>query len=229
MSGTDDQDEDDLRAGEYVLGLLDIDEAQRLRRKAELRPELAAAITRWEVYLAPLLAQVPPVNPPAALWTRIEASAFGSPAAMAGGGAINAWHSLRLWRAAAITLALAAGIAGFALLRRPAELPVPVAALLPTEHQGPAIVASALPDGRLALRPIGQLSVPAGHDLELWSLPAGATRPVSLGVMQSGGMVLAADRAPHGAGKILVSLEPRGGSPTGLPTGPVLWGGILQP
>jgi anti-sigma-K factor RskA len=28
--------------------------------------------------------------------------------------------------------------------------------------------------------------------------------------------------------QLLVSLEPRGGSPTGQPTGPVLYGGTLQ-
>jgi anti-sigma-K factor RskA len=27
--------------------------------------------------------------------------------------------------------------------------------------------------------------------------------------------------------QLLVSLEPKGGSPTGLPTGPVLYGGLL--
>jgi anti-sigma-K factor RskA len=229
MSGTGGSDEDDLRAGEYVLGLLEVDSARVLVEEAEQRPELAAAIERWETRLAPLLAQVPPVDPPAALWTRLEASAFGAPGAVTGRRRGGLWNNLPVWRAAAAGLALAAGVAGIALLRQTPAVPVPVAALLPIGGQEPAIVASTLPDGRLALRPVGTLTVAAGHDLELWSLPAGAAQPVSLGPMRPGGVVLAAGRAPRGAGKLLISLEPPGGSTTGLPTGPVLWAGTVKP
>ena len=57
-------------------------------------------------------------------------------------------------------------------------------------------------------------------------MPPGATKPASLGVIPAEGKVV-----PPGikAGTmLLVSLEPKGGSPTGQPTGPVLYAGKLS-
>ncbi|HEX3992345.1 MAG TPA: hypothetical protein VHX39_14335, partial [Acetobacteraceae bacterium] len=65
----------------------------------------------------------------------------------------------------------------------------------------------------------------------LWLLPlrwrrfAGETRPRSLGVLPASGIRMV-DALTLGT-QLLVSLEPRGGSPTGQPTGPVLYGGRL--
>ena len=76
---------------------------------------------------------------------------------------------------------------------------------------------------------VAPASVPDGRDLELWLLPPGAQRPTSLGVLPSGGkLVVPGAPLPDGS-QLLVSLEPRGGSPTGQPTGQVLYGGTLAP
>lgn len=232
MTNPGEDPDDPVQAGEYVLGLLSPEEAEALEREARTRPGLRAEIAGWEARLAPLLAQVPPVPPPPGLWRRVEASAFG-PAAPAiprpparGRPPGGVWGGLATWRAATAGFAVAAAVAGIALLRAPAA-PVPVAALQPTSGTAPAIVAELMADGRLALRPLMPLPVAAGHDLQLWSLPDGAARPVSLGVLPRDGLVLAAGRTPQAAGRLLVSLEPAGGSPTGLPTGAVLWAGTL--
>jgi anti-sigma-K factor RskA len=238
-----------VRAGEFVLGLLSPEAAQALLGgEASGDAAMAEAVSDWQVLLAPLLAAVEPVNPPPALWTALERAAFGPDAvprsgrrpgrgvglgvgvgAGTGVGAGGAIRRAVLWRRTAIGFAVAAGVAGLALLSSgPGRQPVPVAVLLPTTQGAPVIVASALGDGRLSLHPLHPLSVPPGRDLELWSLPAGATRPVALGVLPATGLVLAADRVPVESGQILVSLEPRGGSPTGQPTGPVLWGGVVR-
>ncbi|MGH8204486.1 MAG: anti-sigma factor domain-containing protein, partial [Steroidobacteraceae bacterium] len=62
---------------------------------------------------------------------------------------------------------------------------------------------------------------------ELWALPEGAA-PVSLGLMpESGSIRLALDdrqrAALAAATNVAVSDEPAGGSPTGAPTGAVLY------
>ena len=67
--------------------------------------------------------------------------------------------------------------------------------------------------------------MPTDKDLELWALPKGETKPHSLGVFPPSGRQLTAELAPDT--QLLVSLEPKGGSPTGQPTGPVLYGGWL--
>jgi anti-sigma-K factor RskA len=68
--------------------------------------------------------------------------------------------------------------------------------------------------------------VPPGKALELWALTASGT-PVSLGLLPVTGdhhrVLTPGQRAAlDGTKQLAVSLEPVGGSPTGLPTGPVL-------
>jgi len=67
------------------------------------------------------------------------------------------------------------------------------------------------------------------RDLELWALPAGG-KPRSLGVLPAGEksqirLAAVADQTLADVPALAVSLEPRGGSPSGSPTGPVLYSG----
>jgi anti-sigma-K factor RskA len=68
----------------------------------------------------------------------------------------------------------------------------------------------------------------ADASLELWALPKGG-KPKSLGVISGAKAVLhlasSADRALADVPMLAVSLEPKGGSRTGLPSGPVLYSG----
>jgi len=75
------------------------------------------------------------------------------------------------------------------------------------------------------VRPTTSISVPNDKDLELWALAQGEMRPRSLGILPPSGRQLTAKLTPNT--QLLVSLEPKGGSPTGQPTGPVLYGGWL--
>ncbi len=244
MSGIDPGPADEIvvLAGEYVLGTLPADEAARVLAEAAGDPALAAAITDWERRLTPLATLMAPIAPPAALWLRIEASVGASPQASPGEGASvttlrpnqdrdAGLAKVGIWRGlAAAGFLLAATFAGIAVLSRqpPAgSQPTVVAALSPIGASPAAFVVEAGPDGALSVRPLRPEAVPSGRDLELWSLPAGAKAPRALGVLPAGGLRLAAGAVPAGAVQILVSLEPKGGSPTGLPTGPVLYGGAL--
>ena len=69
--------ETELLAAEYVLGTLDPSERLLLSREADTDPELRDAIDAWERRLAPLGRLTAPATPPAALWPRIVASAWG--------------------------------------------------------------------------------------------------------------------------------------------------------
>lgn len=228
---SDTPEDDDLRAGEYVLGLGESAERHAFEAAFAADPALARAVARWERRLAPFAAGFAPVEPPAGLWPRIERSAFGSAARTVATAPSRGTWGDRLG-AGAIGFALAAGIA-VVVTREQAPpvivaspvLPiaaVPVAALLPKTAGAPVIVALGGPDGRLIIRAIGSLAAPAGKDYELWSLPANAKAPIALGLLRNGQATVT---APAGAAQILVSLETSGGSPTGAPQGPVLWGG----
>ena len=245
-----DASDHDLLAAEYVLGTLEGEEAAQA---AELRASdaaFAAAVLRWEGRLTPLATCAPSVAPPPDLWERIEtatAPAVSAPASPASGTASPAsgpaspgsntaapavgsagvvpfaWHRrLRVWQASTgVAVAIAASLAAFIVQRAAPR----VAVLAPTAGGVPVLLATMGSDGALSVRQDGTIAVPSDHDLELWALDAGEIRPHSLGVLPATGRRLVA-AVPPGT-QLLVSLEPRGGSPTGQPSGPVLYGGRL--
>lgn len=148
--------------------------------------------------------------------------------AAAGRGRVLPWQL-----ATAGSLALAAALA-LALVRpdlvgldrRPPPLPV-IAALMPTDMRAPGFLAEARADGVVVLSALAPISVPAGHDLELWILRPGETAPAPLGVLPAGGARVTLKAMPPDGTQMMVSLEPPGGSPTGRPTGPVLYAGAF--
>lgn len=221
-------------AAEYVLGCLDLPAMLEARRRLAADPAFAREVADWERRLMPLTAMVAERAPPPALWARLErslAELHGATTSAphprdpaAPGEAATLRRSVRRWRlATAASLALAAGVAAFAL--RQTNETRSVAALAPSGGQSGLFLAMARPDGTLVLRAVSAVSVPQGRDLQLWSLPEGATVPASLGVLPSDGKQVQAN--PAAGGQLLVSLEPAGGSPTGAPTGPVVYSGRL--
>ncbi len=211
----------DLLAAEYVLGSLEGEEARQAARLLESDAAFAASVRRWEVRLAPLAAGVAAIAPAVEVWARIAAST----GAVAGEVVPLAFRRrLRVWQAGAgLALVVAASLAAFIVLR-----PVPparVAVLAPISGGVPVLLATEQAGGVLVIQPSGAITVPSDRDLELWALAKGETRPRSLGVLPASGRRLVAALAPDT--QLLVSLEPRGGSPTGQPTGPVVYGGTI--
>ncbi len=229
MSGTvTDDDAPEMLAAEYVLGTLDWAERLACEARRAAEPEFAAELRFWETRLYPLTALVPPVTPPEAVWTRIESSVAGGAAVSPGTPArVPAANDNRVgrWRAAALaSMAVAAGLALFIAVR-PAPAPL-FAVLMPAGSKAGVLLAVAGHPGALLVRANGTITVAGDRDLELWALPAGASRPASLGVLPAGGTTVTT-RLAAGT-QLLVSVEPKGGSPTGQPTGQVVYGGVMQ-
>jgi anti-sigma-K factor RskA len=228
LNGTDPNgdfpDDIGVLAGEYVLGALQPAEMREVLRRSVREPALGDAIAWWENRLNPLARLVAPVAVPPGLWDRIAAST--------GANVVRprVWSSPRLWQATtAAAVALAAAVAGFAVLHPVTAPSAPrfVAALAPLDAPGASFVAETEQNGAIRVRALQQVAVASGRDLQLWALPDGAAAPISLGVLPAQGRLVAADQLPRPGTKLLVSLEPAGGSPTGQPTGPVLFGGTL--
>ncbi|MDF2235783.1 anti-sigma factor [Albimonas sp. CAU 1670] len=110
----------------------------------------------------------------------------------------------------------------------PAEAGTWVAVLQPG-GDAPAYVAEVnLAAGTLSLRPLRPTPPPAGRVYEMWAVGGDRAQPVSLGLLGQGGEVpLDALGGPVAGAVLAVSVEPEGGSPTGQPTGDVVFTGEL--
>lgn len=247
-------EERDAMAGEYVLGTLPREERAEAEVLLVTDAAFAAAVRAWEDRLAPLDARTAPVPPPPAVWPRIEA-AVGNPRASlddephvdprarladaAGPDAdvIDLTRRLRLWRGfTAAATALAAGLAAVVVLDRlPAPDPVAAGrfvAVVNSDGTKPALIVDVdTARGLVTVRPVAA-EQPADRSLELWAVPEGQ-QPVSLGVIDPRDPVIRIRPTRAGviptSGAFAVSVEPVGGSPTGQPTGPVVYQGVLIP
>ena len=213
-------DERDALAAEYVLGTLEAREVVTTREWIERDPEFAGLVAGWEARLAPLHALAVPEAPPSALWARVEASL---------GLAAPARRVFRFpWPAFGLGAGtLAAGLAAFLVLRPAPTAPL-MTVLLTSQDQPAWLVESDRGEIRLAaLNPRG---VEAGRVMQLWALPQGATAPTSLGLVPEGRRfsVTPSTIRPEPGMLIEITLEPPGGSPTGRPTGPILFIGRLS-
>ena len=232
-------EEQEARIAEYVLGTLPAEERAEFERELATDPALQAAVAAWDRRLGGLAAQVPPVQPGPQVWAALE-RAIG-PEAPSTGPAVLSFpaerrlrRSLAIWRTAALAAgALAAGLAAFLLLPR-AELPARPDSYVAVVNRGgdlPALIVRVdTRAGVVQVRPV-RAEVPADRSLELWFVAAGAA-PRSLGLIDAAGQKrLAIPEALRGAvrdgGTLAVSVEPAGGSPTGAPTGPVVYSGTL--
>ena len=127
--------------------------------------------------------------------------------------------------------AVALGVAQFG--GPPAPATAPIVVVLAGSDAKPALIASAARGDRfLTLKAVGNAAPAAGRVFDLWALPQGGA-PKSLGVIPSGALVRVplaapADESLTNIPALAVSLEPPGGSPTGAPTGPVLYSGSIE-
>ena len=228
---------DDLQhlAGEYVLGTLDGAQRRDVERRLPLEPALRAAVDGWEARLLPLTALAGEQQPSPQLWPRIAGSvaAYGAPATADGWG--NWWNSLRLWRGLTVAGFTAASVFGL-LAARPAPpgvgAPAFMVVLVGPQDKAPGWVVQASLDRRLTLTPLRGDAPPSRKAYQFWTKGADWARPVSLGLVQPGAPVQVALDAlpPLQADQLFeITLEPETGSPTGKPTGPILYIGRAVP
>jgi anti-sigma-K factor RskA len=232
-------------AAEHVMGLLEGDERREAERLAASDPAFEAMARRWSERLAELDSTAPAVPVDDALWRRIEAGLDTTPQSVPVEDATPVlipnpfsafkalWRSLHFWRIAGLTgaaasLALAVGLGILATQR--ARQPILVAVLM-TDANQPAAVINAFANGRAELVPFGSVQVPHGHSFEIWTFPDPKGAPVSLGVLtqaRTAPLDLGRVSAPHADQLFAISVEPPTGSPTGLPTGPVMMKGTAS-
>ena len=112
-----------------------------------------------------------------------------------------------------------------------ARKPIYVAVLVSDPSKEPGAVVNAFADGRVEMIPLTEINVPEGRALEIWTLWDRQVGPRSVGLLQRARATqLNLDNLPRtGENQLFeITLEPATGSPTGRPTGPVLFKGTTS-
>ncbi|HSW07076.1 anti-sigma factor [Aquabacterium sp.] len=228
----------DALAAQYVAGTLRGPARRRFEALLPSHPALRRATAEWQARLMPLTTAVTPVPPPMHTWPGIERRLWPEAPSAAMQAPQPWWRGLAFWRGAS-GFATVAAVSLAVLLANPQPQPPPVVVVL----QGTAgatqgantFVASFSGDGRaLVTRPLQPVALDIDRALELWAVPPEGA-PRSLGLISASGLtVIRRERLPQAlldkrnTAALAVSVEPPGGSPTGAPTGPVVYAGKLQ-
>ncbi len=229
MKYTDPELRDHL-ASAYVLGTLTGRARTRFESLLKYDACLREQVQTWETRLAPLALAIPDVTPPMRLWQRISNRAGL-------GNRLNLSADMRAygWRVLAAigvstTLVLALYIGGHL------ALPPVTALAVMSDEQGRAGMVLSWPDLSKLRDPQIRLRTVQDHPamaldtvLELWLLSDNdeKNRPQSLGTVVAGkdqAIKLNAEQASaiKGAWGFALSIEPKNGSSTGQPAGPII-------
>ncbi len=210
----------DALAAEYVLGTLKGAPRKRFARLMIEDKTAREAVWRWERQLNSQVDGIAPEKPGADVWTGIAAQIDGHKSVTRD----FSW----IWRALSGALAILVVVLTLPLLNDDLDAIRGQVALIEDEGKQPLWLITVDEDsGLIRTRAI---NVPAQQlDLayELWALVDGTPRslgllPVSSAPSQTTISPAVIDLVRRSSG-LAVSLEPAGGSPTGLPTGPVLY------
>jgi anti-sigma-K factor RskA len=220
----------DRLAAEYVLGTLHGRARDRFDALLRYDYDLRRTVSAWESRLTPLAAAAGEIAPPARVWQAIAKR-------IAGGADAVWWASLAFWRGLAVTSsAFAVILAVFIGMAPKPEAPMAMVAVMNDDKGQPAMVVSWPPmktmrDPKIRIKVVQAHPVmAAGTSWEMWLLPPGKAAPVSLGLIstdrdQEMKINSAIAQRMGEAWGIAMSVEPANGSPTGAPTGPVIFKG----
>lgn len=245
-----------LIAAQYVLGVLSGSARAQVQTRMLHDIALRDSVYQWERKLNPLASLLPEQPVPTHVWQSIErqlghaaqatvnpvtAPLTQEPPTISTAQPANDVSRWKLWTG--LSSAVAAGLA-LALMLRPDTV------ITPTEPQilvaQPAVIrdltvlvdANNVPtwivrqqEQQLLLSSLTAQQIPSDRDLELWTIQ-GDQAPKSLGVIpvRDGQAVLGniADTLVSADSVLAISIEPKNGSPTGAPTGAVLFTGKIR-
>ena len=221
----------DMLAGEYVLGTLHGAARRRFERLLRVDIDLQDRVMAWHKRLQSMSETIEPVTPGEHVWRSILERIDTRPQVSA---PPPFWQRLGVWRGLSVG-ALAVTVVLATLLLLPVLQPPPVqdavAVINDAETQPLWLLRVDASNRVLEVQVLRQAALEPGRVHELWMLPGGDQAPVSLGLLPAAASrslpIEDPQRLLQAAG-LAVSLEPRGGSPTGAPTGPVLYQATLH-
>ncbi len=213
----------DALCGEYMLGTLRGAARRRFERALREEPRVALQLGHWQSLFIPRYSPMMAIEPSPKIWQRLDREI-----------GLDAWRTpwyrrAGFWRgwSAAATIALVLAIAVQTFKPAPQAPAMVAIAEMAGKPNGSRVAAHLSPDGRTlelhASRPV--LAGPA-QSYELWLIPAGGGAAISVAVLGSLDARFDVPAAQvgklHKGAKLAVTVEPAGGSPQGVATGPVI-------
>ena len=218
-------------AAQYVLGVLKGPARRRFERQMMQHWRVRQEVWFWERQLQPLAERSPAVTPPARVWAKLAQRLQPQPS----GNETPWWQQWLaqhwLWQGWSFTATAAAALLATILWWQQAPL-APAEqwlAIVQSPQAEPLWVVDV--DARATAVRLKSIAVPAvdtREDYELWLLPQQGA-PQSIGILPTGQIEITLRLSPAQLQALIqnqslaISIEPKGGSPTGLPTGPVLY------
>ena len=214
----------DSLAAEYVLGTLHGSARRRFERLITDRGDVRVAVWSWERNLNGIASGLKPLKPSRHVWEnilrRIDASGRAQKKTQTG------------WRGLWFALPAALAAAWLAITLVPTPTADRIAVFADQDSQTMWVISADIDDGTLKTEAVNVPPIASDASYELWLLPPDGT-PRSLGLLP---VKAGQTQAPIStqilglladSGGLAISLEPAGGSPTGLPPGPVVYQATL--
>ncbi len=217
-------------ASEYVVGTLAGKARQRFERLMMESYKVRQAVYAWEEQLYPMNQTMAEQKPSPQVWKNIQQRLARPNDPVSAAESDPWWSSLMFWRSTGVFTTLAASLMLVLLVvQTPESIPDHVAIVNNQELQPLWLISSDLKTGQIAVKAVNAKAAAVNKAFELWMLPSDASPPRSMGLMPVSGGEVEFKLPPElvfilkNANGLAVSLEPSGGSPTGAPTGPVLY------
>jgi len=217
----------DELASQYAIGTLRGAARLRFERLCRHDTDALLSVQRWEDRLIDLASAITPVRPPATVWRGIQQRLDNRRATQEHS---RLWHRQR-WALAAGVAMMVFAVTLWTVLSSSTHV---IATIVDAQQAQLWRIEAPSDRDALHIEALDALQADASHAYELWALSAAGGPPISLGLMpQSGNVELQLTQAQRialaGARQIAISLEPSGGSPSGAPTGPVLYVAAIAP
>jgi len=218
----------DALCGEYLLGTLRGGARRRFEQAQHEEPLVAQRLQYWQSTMTPRYSKMVETQPSAQAWRRLERELELARYRPPWFRRAVVWQACAGLATAALLLVLA--LAPFGPAPQP---PARQIAMLSAPGSAAQVSAGVTADGLgIVLRSNRPVFAGPNQSYELWLIAGPGATPVSLAVLGSldARFALSPQRAAQlrGGATLAVSTEPAGGSPTGLPTGPVILSGRIS-
>lgn len=222
---------------EYVIGTLEGAARKRFEFYIHQDPSLQALVQKWGQLLNPMGSILKPIKPPKRVWNNIQQRLQLKTQSL------GFWNNVFLWRSfsmlgASLAIIIGLYVGAFQPTQTPTLANDYLAVIQNAQSQGTWLISTDVKEKRLIIRNLKTQQLASNKDFELWLLPDSNKKdsfkaPISIGLIKVGTetQIKLSEKILNAiqlAAGLAVSLEPSGGSPTGLPTGPVLYQGKLQ-